>query len=78
MSWNHRVMAHEYKDEVYFKIHEVYYDVEGVPDSYTADAISIGGESLKDMKWTLDKMQECLSKPILYAGDKFPKEYKTV
>jgi hypothetical protein len=27
------------------------------------------------MRWTLNKMKECLKKPILLAGDDFPKEY---
>ena len=29
MGWNHRILAHEYKGEVYLQIHEVYYDEEG-------------------------------------------------
>ena len=34
----------------------------------------LGG--LDDIKFTLDKMQECLTKPILWYGDRFPEEYK--
>jgi hypothetical protein len=76
MSWNHRVLAHEFKDEIYFQVHEVYYDDEGKPHAHTANAVSIGAESLKDIKWTLNRMKEALKKPILWAGDKFPNEYK--
>ncbi len=77
MSWNHRVLAHknETSDEVYLQIHEVYYNKKGVPDSYTTLAISIGASSLKEIKWTLNRMKECLKKPILWAGKDFPKEY---
>jgi hypothetical protein len=75
MGWNHRVLAHEHKGEIYFQIHEVYYDDSGTPNGYTENSVSVGGESLKDIGWTLNRMKECLKKPILWAGDKFPSEY---
>lgn len=75
MGWNHRILAHEYKGEIYLQIHEVYYDDDGNPKSYTSEAISVGGESLKSITWTLNKMLQCRSKPILWAGDRFPNEY---
>lgn len=76
MAWNHRIMAHEHKGDVYFQIHEVYYDENNTPNSYTKDAISIGGDDLKTITWTLNKMLECRKKPILWAGEKFPNECK--
>jgi len=76
MRWNHRILAHKQGEEIYLQIHEVYYDKEGIPDGYTANSISVGGESLKAITWTLNKMKECRKKPILWAGDKFPEEYK--
>jgi len=76
MSWNHRILASEEGGEIYFKIHEVYYDKKGIPNGYTANSISVGGEDLKSIEWTLNKMKECMDKPILWADDKFPKEYK--
>lgn len=75
MSWNHRILAHKDGDEMYFEIHEVYYDKEGKPDSYTANGVSVGAESLDGIKWVLDKMKECLDKPILSA-ENFPNIYK--
>ena len=75
-SWNHRVLAHEYKDEVVFQIHEVYYNEEGKPNGSTKDGVIVVGESKKDIAWTLNKMKECLKDPILWAGDRFPEEYK--
>jgi hypothetical protein len=74
MSWNHRILAHKDGDEMYFQIHEVYYDKEGKPDGYTANGVSVGAESLDGIKWVLDKMKECVNKPILSADD-FPNEY---
>jgi hypothetical protein len=73
MSWNHRVLAHK---DGYLQIHEVYYKEEGIPYSYTSNAIGASGESLEDIEWTLNKMKECLSKPILCLEPDFPKEYK--
>jgi hypothetical protein len=75
MGWNHRVLAHKYQEEIYFQIHEVLYDENGIPNGYTAEPVTIGSEDIKGMRWTLNKMKECLKKPILWAGDDFPKEY---
>ena len=75
MGWNHRVLAHKDGDEMYFQIHEVYYDKDGKPDSYTANGVGVGAESLDGIKWVLDKMKECLDKPIL-SVENFPNIYK--
>jgi hypothetical protein len=74
MSWNHRILAHKDGDEMYFEIHEVYYDEDGKPISYTTDGANVGSESLDGIKWVLDKMKKCVNKPILSADD-FPNEY---
>lgn len=76
MSWNHRILAHVTKEETLFEIHEVYNDEKGVPNGYTKNAVSVSAENLTDINWTLEKMKDCTKKPILWAGDKFPKEYK--
>ena len=74
MSWNHRILATEHKGEIFLNIHEVYYNDKGVPDSYTANPVSVSGETLEDLKWVLEKMKDCLSKPILWGDEKFPQE----
>lgn len=76
MSWNYRVLAHIGHMEVYLQIHEVYYDKDGTPDGYTANPITVGGDNLKELSWVLSQMRDCLDKPILYEGDRFPEEYK--
>ena len=79
MGWNYRVLAHECSPEegidVYMQLHEVYYK-EDVPDSYTVNSVSIGSENIKGMNWQLNKMKLALKKPILWAGDRWPEEYK--
>ena len=73
--WNHRVIRTPYnigeKDPYYtYGIHEVYYDEDG-PFSWTVEPIKFTGDSVEDIKWSLEKMLECLSKPVLQAdGDK--------
>lgn len=73
MSWNHRILAHEIKGEIYFQLHEVLYN-DDIPYTYTVNPITVGSESLKGIKWTLNKMKEAVKKPILWAGEKFPNE----
>ena len=81
MSWNHRILATEEfhlngESEIVFSIHEVYYDKEGIPNGSTANAIKVSGDSLESIKWQLNRMKECMKKPILWGDDRFPQEYK--
>ena len=76
MSWNYRILAHKDGDDWFFQIHEVYYDEEGKAHSYTANGVSVGAESIEDINWVLDKMKECVNKPIL-SVDNFPNEWSS-
>jgi len=79
MSWNIRLLAHiNDEEDVYFQIHEVYYDNENKPNAYTKEAVTIGGEDIKAIKWYLKQVNKALEKPILIAGEKFPQEYKII
>jgi hypothetical protein len=75
MSWNYRLLAKKNGDNVYFQIHEVYY-TDKKPTSYTSNPITIGGENLEEVAWSLKKIKKALKKPILWEGEKFPKKYK--
>ena len=81
--WNHRVLAHEQPDgSIYLQVHEVHYEDEK-PCSYTESPITIGGEDVKSLKWTAQKIYDSVlvlgskipKNKILWAGDKFPTEY---
>ena len=61
--------------DVIFGIHEVYYDENGVPDGYTANPISISGEDMESLNWTVDRIKESLSKAPLWGGERFPMEF---
>jgi len=75
MSWNYRVLAHKNGESFYFKIHEVYYDKNSLPNAMTERAISVGGETLHDVLWVLSEMKKALEKPVL-SFDDFPNEFK--
>ena len=75
-TWNHRILASEHNGEMSLDIHEVYYDENGKPNGYTKNPVSVSGDSLKSITWTLNRMIEAKSKPILWGGDKFPNECK--
>ena len=79
-TWNHRVLAHKSKNpnckgEIYFQIHEVYYNKDGNPNSYTEKGVSVGGDGYAALQWVLAEMLICLTKPVL-DSDNFPNEYK--
>jgi hypothetical protein len=67
MSWNYRVIRSVDRDgtEMY-AIHEMYY---GPPDGPTADPVPVLGESLDDLRGTLEKMAKALYEPILNMTD---------
>jgi hypothetical protein len=72
MNWDYRILAYKQGEEILLQIHEVYYNEDGIPNGYTESPVSVGSETIKGITWTLNKMLECRTKPILWAGDKFP------
>lgn len=79
MTWNHRVLAHKHvDDEVYFQVHEVNYCKEGKPVGYSENSISLEGEDIASIKWTLNYVNKSLLKPILWAGERFPEKVITI
>jgi hypothetical protein len=71
--WNYRVMANKSMHGTYLSINEVYY-TNGIEDSYIAEPKSVCADDMEDIALVLYYMQEAGKKPILWAGDKFPKE----
>lgn len=78
MSWNYRILAHPQEEEVFLEIHEVFYDGEdeSKATTCTVNAVTVGAEDVDGVKWSLEMMAEALDKPILWADDRFPEEYK--
>ncbi len=84
--WNYRIIAHDEVEwpaskinpeleEVYLEIVEMYYDKNKIPNGYPATSKSLGGDSIKNLNWSLNKMKLALKKPIISIKN-FPNEYK--
>jgi len=69
MSWNYRVIRKKsdvvIDEPFYYEIHEVYYNKNGKPDSWTTDSIAPSGDSLEDLQQCLKLMLNDTKKPIL-------------
>lgn len=74
--WSHRILAHKHPTtgEVHLQIHEVFYNEKGELNSYTKEGVTVNGDSLRSIKWVLNKMNKCCDKPIIWAGENFPLE----
>lgn len=70
-TWNHRVMLHAKADagDDYYVLTEVHYDA-GIPRLY-ADNATVGGNSIEELRETLERMLRALDKPVLTPAD-FP------
>lgn len=75
MSWNYRILVKAFEEELQFGIYEVYYDDQGKPNKYSTEPIPVIAEDLDSLRWVVDMISACLSKPVLWYGDKFPQEY---
>jgi len=77
VTWNYRVIHTKNNlGEEYYGIHEVYYeDVTNKPYLRTADAVAAYGESLEDLRGSLERMLEALEKETLAPQD-FPGDEK--
>jgi len=78
-TWNYRLMRHVHQhpdvdeEEVILKIHEVYYRDRDVDDtrvsrdeiSYTANPVSVTGETVEEVRAALHRMLEALDKPVI-------------
>ena len=74
--WNHRVVRttnaspiDQIEGEYYFAIHEVYYNDAGEICGMTEDPIEPFGESLEDLKNSLERMMKACDRPILIDGE---------
>ena len=67
--WNYRVCKRTYTEsgepEVYYGIHETYYDDKGNICAITQDLIDVFGESIEELKETLARMSKALEKEVI-------------
>ena len=72
--WNHRVVKRMFEGgESCFGIHEVYYDENNKVWAISSEPDEVSGDTLDDLKQTLEWMQASLNAPVL-DYDKIPEE----
>ena len=71
MTWNYRIVKtyHKESKEYIYAIHEAYYDEQGNVNGITQNPIRIMCESTDGIKWTLERISEALTKPVLEDKD---------
>lgn len=64
MSWNYRVFAIDYGDEVEYGIYEVYYEGD-TPVARTESPVPIVGNTIEELHNSLEYMKQALEKDVL-------------
>ncbi len=68
-TWNYRVLRHRpspaTEEPDFLQIHEVYYSPDGEAKSVSQDGARIGGDSIKEIRDVLAKIERALSEPII-------------
>lgn len=64
-TWNHRIVRAQYSTEVWYGIHEAYYDDNGKVVSWTMRPVEVAGNSIQELRKTLEQMLECLDKEVI-------------
>ena len=68
--WNHRVMValDADTDEAWLSIHEVHYEGDK-PVAYTTEPVAVCGDSVEELRTTLQRMLACLDRQTLTPTD---------
>jgi hypothetical protein len=74
MTWNHRVIKSIYDvvgqpDEISYAVHEVYYDEDGKPTSYTKEPVFPCGDTLEELQQEIERFAEAARNPVLTDAD---------
>ena len=64
-TWNHRVVKVAYEGETFFGIHEAYYGPGWDDLSWTEKPVAPVGETIEELRHTLERMLAALDKPII-------------
>ena len=77
--WNHRVVKRIVReageDVEWFGIHECFYERSDESDpGWTDEPIAVGGESVDELRETLERMMRALDKPVIDDTEKEPTE----
>lgn len=67
MTWNHRVVKFTENGEDWYAVCEVYYNDDGTIYAHTQDGIRVTGESVEELKETLERMLRCVDQKVVEA-----------
>lgn len=69
MSWNYRIIRSENEGDVFYQMHEAYYedgkDTSSVPNSWSEKPIDPLGNKIEELKDDIEYMLLAFDKPIL-------------
>ena len=73
--WNHRIVrrtdARGTESGEWLTLCEVYYNKDGSPAAHTQDAVGVCGETIDEIKQSLEWMRRALEQPILQEDKDF-------
>jgi len=78
VGWDYRICTYTISGERFFGIREVFYNSNGVPNSYSprTDHLDVSHEDeVSTIQWKLEKMQEACAKHIIDL-DNFPETWQ--
>lgn len=65
MTWNYRIVRHHNGGDIWFAIHEVYYEEDGKPKMVSTSPVAPHGENLDDLQKDLEMQKAACKLPIL-------------
>lgn len=69
MYWEYRVVDHTNDKEIWFSIHEIYYYSDGSIMGWIKSPADACGETLDEVRASIEDMETALSKPIYKVGE---------
>lgn len=69
MTWNYRIIRHNDKADIWYAIHEVYYNDVGEPKFVTQEPDFPFGKNVSELKKDFKYFLESFEKPILNFED---------
>lgn len=67
-SWNYRILMWK-NIFTYYQIHEVYYNGNDEITDWSADAVTVGGDTLQELYSDLEMQKEAFDKPVLVVTE---------
>lgn len=67
--WNHRIIQKEDDGNIYYEIHEVYYNENGTIWAITEESVKPFGDTVEDLKVGMKLMLTAFEEPVLIEDD---------